>query len=330
MALVAAIVSGLNLQQAPLDFAAVETRSPHPTDDFEEALALVQASDRAIYGDSDWTGAELREEWDGLDLTNDAWAAVDGGRLVGLMHVYDRRGGRVLADGYVHPDFTGRGVGTLILQAAERRALELDDQVPAGEALTIEAAHLVGDPTAPLLFEGRSYARVRTFLRMVADLRGETPAPAWPDGLELRPFDQELHGRLVHAAVDEAFADEWGYERREYGEWRRRVLDVDGFDPALCPVVWDGDETAALSVNYWKRNGEWGWIGTLAVRPTWRRRGLGLALLLESFRRFAERGETAAALGVDSENPTGATRLYERAGMSVLWRADVWRKELRA
>ena len=65
------------------------------------------------------------------------------------------------------------------------------------------------------------------------------------------------------------------------------------------------------------------------MRPRWRRRGLGLALLRESFRRFAECGETTAALGVDSENPAGATRLYERAGMRILWRADVWRKELR-
>jgi ribosomal protein S18 acetylase RimI-like enzyme len=40
-------------------------------------------------------------------------------------------------------------------------------------------------------------------------------------------------------------------------------------------------------------------------------------------------GETTVALGVDSENPTGATRLYERAGMRILWRADVWEKELR-
>ncbi|MCZ7589296.1 MAG: hypothetical protein M5U27_10690 [Gaiella sp.] len=36
------------------------------------------------------------------------------------------------------------------------------------------------------------------------------------------------------------------------------------------------------------------------------------------------------ALGVDVENPTGATRLYERAGMRVLWQADVWQKELGA
>ena len=107
------------------------------------------------------------------------------------------------------------------------------------------------------------------------------------------------------------------------------MLEVEQFDPSLFLVVWDGDEIAAASVNYAKRLGDWGFIATLGVRPAWRRRGLGLALLHESFRRFAERGETTAALGVDSENPTGAAHLYERAGMRVLWRADVWRKELR-
>jgi ribosomal protein S18 acetylase RimI-like enzyme len=96
------------------------------------------------------------------------------------------------------------------------------------------------------------------------------------------------------------------------------------------PVVWHGDEIAAFSVNYAKRNGDWGWIGMLGVREGWRRRGLGLALLRESFRRFRSTGETTVALGVDVENPTGATRLYERAGMRVLWQADVWEKELRA
>lgn len=308
----------------------MEIRPPQPTADFDEALALVQAYDRSVYGDSDWTEAELREEWDGLDLETDAWVAVEGGRVVGLMHVYDRRGGRVLADGYVHPAFAGRGIGTRLLEAAERRALEFDGEVPAGETLAIETAHLVGDPTAPLLFEGRNYVRVRTFLRMVADLRGRPPAPIWPDGLELRSFEPARHGRLVQATVDEAFADEWGYEPSAYEDWHGRVLDVEDFDPDLCPVVWDGDEIAAVSINYMKRNGDWGWIGTLAVRPAWRRRGLGLALLHESFRRFGGRGETTVALGVDSENPTGATQLYDRAGMRILWRADVWRKKLRA
>ena len=72
-----------------------------------------------------------------------------------------------------------------------------------------------------------------------------------------------------------------------------------------------------------------GWINLLAVRPGWRRRGLGEALLRESFREFFRRGEHTVALGVDSQNPTGATRLYERVGMRVLWEAVVYRKELR-
>ena len=133
----------------------------------------------------------------------------------------------------------------------------------------------------------------------------------------------------VHAAVDEAFASEWSHHPQPYAEWRKHVAGWARFDPELILVVWDGDEVAAVSLNFDKKFGDWGWIGTLAVRSRWRRRGLGLALLQESFRRFSLRGETVAALGVDSENPTGATRLYERAGMGALWQADVWQKELR-
>jgi ribosomal protein S18 acetylase RimI-like enzyme len=64
------------------------------------------------------------------------------------------------------------------------------------------------------------------------------------------------------------------------------------------------------------------------VRRPWRQRGLGLALLLQSFRAFHERGENRVGLGVDSANETGATRLYERAGMRVVAEDVVWRKEL--
>jgi ribosomal protein S18 acetylase RimI-like enzyme len=308
----------------------VEIRRPDPIADFDEVLALVQACDRAVYDDSDWTAAELREEWDDLDLETDAWVAVEDGRLAGVVHVYGLRGTRVLMDGYVHPELTGRGAGSLLLEHAEARARELAAAAPACESIWAETAHLVGDPRAPELLTGRGYAMLRTYHRMIVDLEPGTPAPSWPDGLELRPFDPERHARQLKDALDEAFADEWGHEKRDYDAWAERVLGVPQFDPELVLVVWDAGEIAAMAVDYQKRLGDWGLISLLGVRPAWRRQGLGLSLLQESFRRFAERGETMAALGVDSENPTGATRLYERAGMRILWRADVWRKELRA
>ena len=60
----------------------------------------------------------------------------------------------------------------------------------------------------------------------------------------------------------------------------------------------------------------------------WRRRGVGLALLRHTFREFHLRGDTHVGLGVDAENPTGATRLYERAGMRVINELVLYEKEL--
>jgi GNAT superfamily N-acetyltransferase len=60
----------------------------------------------------------------------------------------------------------------------------------------------------------------------------------------------------------------------------------------------------------------------------WRRRGIALALLRTAFAEFHRRGIPRAELGVDAENPTGATRLYERAGMDVAFGWEFWEKEL--
>ena len=294
-----------------------------------EALALLQASDEAIWGASDWTESDLREDWGRIDLERDVYLVELDGRLAGVAQLLDRRGGRLIGDAYVHPELTGRGVGACLLELLERRSREREDEWPGDGRVVLQAAHLVGDERAPDLFRRNGFSRARSFFRMVTDVTREPLAPEWPEGVELRPFDVDSHGRELHAAQEEAFASEWGHVAQSYETWRERAFIVPRIDPSLVPVVWAGDEIVAFSLNYAKRNGDWGWIGMLGVRESWRRRGLGLALLRESFRRFRSTGETTVALGVDAQNPTGATRLYERAGMTVLWQADVWEKELR-
>ena len=44
---------------------------------------------------------------------------------------------------------------------------------------------------------------------------------------------------------------------------------------------------------------------------------------------FYKRGEKVIGLGVDASNPTGATRLYERAGMHVASEFVIYEKEYR-
>lgn len=299
------------------------------TERFDEALALLRASDEVVYGDTDWTAEGLRDEWEGLDLEHDAWLVELDGRIAGVAHLLEVKGSRVIGDAYVHPELTGRGVGSCLLGLLEDRARELESLWPERGRVVLQVAHLVGDDGAPPLFSGKGYERARSFFRMVRDVREPIPEPRWPEGTILRPLDPDRDGRALYDAEVEAFAAEWDYEPLDYDAWRGRVFGRSGFDPSLVPVVWAGDDVVAFSRNYPKRNGDWGFIGTLGVRPAWRRRGLGLALLRDSFRRFRDTGETTVALGVDVENPTGATRLYERAGMRVLWQADVWQKELR-
>jgi ribosomal protein S18 acetylase RimI-like enzyme len=242
-------------------------------------LALCRAADTAVWGDSDWTEADLREEWDELDLERDAWLVELDGCIAGYGTFADRREGRLMGDGYVLPELQGQGVGSRLVELYEQRAAD----IPAGK--TLESAALRGDGAADRLFTSRGYGPVRHFYRMVIDHEIEPLAPAWPNGITVEPLDIERDGKRFYDAIVESFSEEWG---------------------------WD-----------------WGWIYFLAVRPGWRRRGLGEALLRESFREFFRRGEHTIALGVDSQNPTGATRLYERVGMRVLWEAVVYRKELR-
>jgi ribosomal protein S18 acetylase RimI-like enzyme len=67
-----------------------------------------------------------------------------------------------------------------------------------------------------------------------------------------------------------------------------------------------------------------GFVKDLAVRPAYRGRGLGEALLRAVFAEFARRGVARVRLKVDAGNPTGAVRLYRRVGMDELRRYAVY------
>src|SRR5216683_6438886 len=107
-----------------------------------------------------------------------------------------------------------------------------------------------------------------------------------------------------------------------------KLIEECDFDPSLWFLALDGNEIAGASLC--TNQGDYGWVDTLAVRRPWRRKGLGMALLLHSFAEFYRRSKNKIGLGVDSQNLTGATRLYERAGMHVARIHITYEKELRA
>jgi ribosomal protein S18 acetylase RimI-like enzyme len=151
--------------------------------------------------------------------------------------------------------------------------------------------------------------------------------PPLPAGLELRPFDRERDAEAVYEAQQESFADHRGFERRSFEDWAHYILNPVEIDLSLWLIAWDGDQIAGICIN--RSQQETAWVSILGVRRGWRKRGLGLALLKNSFALFQARGYQNVELGVDASSPTNAVALYERAGMHIhkhrLWYSKMLR-----
>jgi ribosomal protein S18 acetylase RimI-like enzyme len=110
------------------------------------------------------------------------------------------------------------------------------------------------------------------------------------------------------------------------------MTKVNPYDPSLWFLAVNGDNIAGIALCLSEARGrpELGWVSVLGVRPAWRGQGLGLALLKHAFAEFHRRGKRTVGLAVDSESLTGATRLYERAGMHVARDGRSYERVLRA
>ena len=289
-----------------------------PTEaDAPAVTELIAAMDTHFVGAPELTEEDLQDEWNDLELDRDAWLFELDGELAGYAALHT--GAHTFADGYVHPRYFGRGVGTRIVELTEAEARSRKMQ-------TIRNAVLAADEQARALLDSRGYRPLRHFYRMAIELEGRPPPAEWPAGLRAEPVDYEHEAESFHATLDEAFAEEFGHEPERGIDWRAR-REGRSFDPTFWFVVKEGDEVAAALLCQ-ERFGS-GWIASIGVRKPWRRRGLGFALLLHGFGQLYARGQHRIALGVDAENPTGATRLYERAGMHQAFEAVVYEKRLR-
>jgi ribosomal protein S18 acetylase RimI-like enzyme len=149
--------------------------------------------------------------------------------------------------------------------------------------------------------------------RMSIDLnRATLPKPVWPERVRVRTFSlsdaSSLHSLLVH-----------GYEHgggsvASFETWLRQTTDDEEFDPELVFLA-ESREALVGAALCWTSS----FVKDVVVRESWRRRGLGEALLRHAFRSLAMRGASAVELKVQAPN-TGAVRLYERLGMRVVER----------
>ena len=287
------------------------TLRPPRDEDFDAMLALIRDAQQASYGVGDATAEELRT-WlttPSVDPARDVRVLEDGGRLVGYVDA-DCTGDdpkRWWSDINVAPDADVETVLPRLLEWLEERAGEgfLRVWTGADNSRMLDA------------YERLGFEPVRHSYRMGITLDADLPEPSWPDGIAVRTYAPEDERRLYDAHV-EVWQDASDPLEETFEEWQHWMTKRATFDASLWFLAEDGSELAGFSLcSIEEADPDAGWVGNLGVRRPWRRNGLGEALLHHSFREFAARGLTSAKLGVDASSPTGATRLYERAGMSI-------------
>jgi GNAT superfamily N-acetyltransferase len=222
-----------------------------------------------------------------------------------------------------------------MLRWMERRLRTVANEHPAGRDKFFQAFVTQYEAGLTAMLEREGYLPARYAWEMVRPTLDDIPDFALPDGLEVRPVLPEQY-RAIWDAATEAFRDHWGFAQPTEEDYQVWLNDKTIFQPHLWQVAWDvATNQVAGQVRTFidhaqneKYNRRRGFTEFISVRRPWRRRGLARALIARSLNVQKEQGMTESALGVDSENLSGATRVYEDCGFRVVKQSAVYRKPL--
>jgi len=307
------------------------TMQPGTLADIERAYTLLRAYDIAQNDEEEYNLDDVQTIWTApdLDLAQDSRVVFDQtGRLIAYLLLNQQKHAKFYVAIRILPDYSDQRLGAYLVELAETWALARMKLAEPGARVTVNASLTGRDSAGQQHYLRAGWQEIRRFWRMEIEMNEMPATPEWPAGIELRPYVPERDERAVFEVIDTAFQDHWGHVPNRFEEWRHWTIERANFDPSLWFVAYQGEQIAGGS--FCIDLGEQGWVDDLAVLRPWRGKGLGMALLVHSFGELYRRGRRKVGLGVDSQNLTGAVRIYQRAGMHIARENVNYEKELRA
>ncbi len=307
---------------------------------------LVNDVDLVDTGSADYNAGEVAEDLEAVvDLTTDSWLALDGDRLLAYCVIWNgAHNGKIDIDHYVRREAIPAGAALIDLAVARVA------QAAAEDGLAEAQVHLYLPPGSALTaaaLPDRDWRVVRRYHVLTRPVSVEhDPVPEPLPWLTLRTVASEADQRIAYELLEAAFAGQFDHPPRTYEVWREQV-SADKLDWSL---VWiaslagaadgavagagaaegtvagaEGAEPVDVAALLARNNRDtMGWVRSLGVLDSVRGRGIGSHLLKTAFATFAQLGRDTVGLGVDTENPTGAPRLYAGLGMTLHFAADTW------
>ena len=322
----------------PNDVARYRMRAA-TVDDIPRLATLDAAHCRDAVGKALRTESEIRTEWKApfFHPETDSQVFVDvEGNLVAWCEVYDAAPHvRIASRLRLDPELEDPTIAKRLIDWSRERAFQSVSKAPENARVILTQAVVGAIPEQIARLEESGFTYTRSFLRMQIEMTEAPPEPVWPEGISVRPLNPGIDDRAAVTASREVFRDHWGHVETPFeedlAEWQQWIHEDDDFDTDLWFLAMDGDEVAGFCQCYPTAGDcpKTAQVDELGVRRPWRGRGLAIALLLHAFGALYRRGKPIVNLGVDAQSLTGATRLYERAGMHLAWETRVHELELR-
>ena len=308
-------------------------------EDLTAAAHLINTCWKKRTGRSLLTADELHNDLTGpsVVLERDTFIiSAPDGNLVGYAAFFDTPPhvlARVRVE--VHPDYLGQGIGCALALWVQQRGQSMTSLAPFGTRIVVLQECLSTENSARKLLETFGYRLARHDLEMQIVMDEPPMLPVIPEGLVIRPCRLPEEEREVVEVIRRSFKGHWGYVEQPFEDdlkgWGNYFYNAPNCDPELLLVAQEGEKLVGTCFGAPNpgESAESAWVFALGVLPSWRRRGLGLALLQQCFFELHKRARTKVCLTVDAQNLSGATHLYEKAGMQISYQFDIFELEIR-
>jgi GNAT superfamily N-acetyltransferase len=234
---------------------------------------------------------------------------------------------------FVAPKWREKGVREALVRRSEDRIKEIARRHPkTARKFFISYSNAERNDWKSVL-EREGYSPDWHLFEMVRQNLDGIPDLPLPRGVEVRPVKKE-HLKKIWEAMKTAFKDERSYSEERYGDkaFEKTALSPT-FTPELWQIAWAGDEVVGGVHNHINKeeneefHREWGHTERIFVARAWRKKGVARALIARSLGVLKDQGMKQATLDVDTQNPSGALRVYESLGYRPTMHFTFFKKE---
>jgi len=292
-------------------------RSP-TFDDAQAVLDLMIRCDIHESGEADSDMEDLVNDWENLDMNQDAWLAFSLDEdLIGYASVVPW-GPDLKYEIFIEPTLDDNELVRELLSLCETRGTQLaqaDKKLVSAKCYSVSSDQQLSDALADAGYEIKKYV-----YKMRAEFDAPPPPSQLPDGISIRNPIIGQDEQKIYGVIQSAF-ERPGRTPSSFEDWKNFMLRPEIFKPELWFLAIKDEEIVGACLSYEYAEADEGWVRQLGVLAPHQRTGLGSALLQYAFNEFYKRGYKKVGLAVESDNQR-AIRFYENVGMKQIRRFD--------